>query len=29
LLFVLIGGATFVVKLIEPDVRRYLEMSRM
>ncbi|WP_442792247.1 DUF6893 family small protein [Amycolatopsis sp. NBC_01307] len=29
LLLVLIGGATVVVKLVEPDVRRYLEMSRM
>jgi hypothetical protein len=29
LLLVLLGGATWVVKLVEPDIRRYLEMSRM
>ena len=29
LLLVLVGGATWVAKQIEPDVRRYLEMSRM
>jgi hypothetical protein len=29
LLLVLLGGATVVVKLVGPDVRRYLEMSRM
>jgi hypothetical protein len=29
ILLVLIGGATWVAKRIEPDVRRYLEMSRM
>jgi hypothetical protein len=29
LLLVLLGGATWVAKLVEPDVRRYLEMSRM
>lgn len=29
LLLVLIGGATWVAKQVEPDVRRYLEMRRM
>ncbi|WP_410668191.1 DUF6893 family small protein [Amycolatopsis sp. cmx-4-68] len=26
---VLLGGVTWLVKRVEPDVRRYLEMSRM
>ena len=29
LLLVLIGGATWVAKQVEPDVRRYLEMRQM
>jgi hypothetical protein len=29
LMLLLAGAATYVVKLIEPDVKRYLEMSRM
>jgi hypothetical protein len=28
-LLFLAGAATYVVKTIEPDVKRYLEMSRM
>ncbi len=29
LLLVLLGGATWVARKVEPDVKRYLEMSRM
>ena len=29
LLLVLVGGAAWFARLVEPDVRRYLEMSRM
>jgi hypothetical protein len=29
ILLCLAGAATYVVKLVEPDVKRYLEMSRM
>ncbi|WP_414640343.1 DUF6893 family small protein [Amycolatopsis sp.] len=29
LLVFLAGAVVYVVKLIEPDVKRYLEMSRM
>jgi hypothetical protein len=29
ILLCIAGVATYVVKLIEPDVKRYLEMSRM
>jgi hypothetical protein len=29
LLLFLAGATAYVVKLIEPDVKRYLEMSRM
>jgi hypothetical protein len=28
-LVVLLGGATWLAKQFEPDIRRYLEMSRM
>ncbi|WP_414711183.1 DUF6893 family small protein [Pseudonocardia sp.] len=28
-LLFLAGAATYVVKVIEPDVKRYIEMSRM
>ena len=28
-LLALIGGATWVAKQVEPDIKRYLEMSRM
>jgi hypothetical protein len=29
LLLCLVGAAGYVAKLVEPDVKRYLEMSRM
>ena len=29
LMVLLVGGAAWVARLVEPDVRRYLEMSRM
>ncbi|MFJ9784269.1 DUF6893 family small protein [Amycolatopsis sp. NPDC101161] len=28
-LAVLLGGVTWLAKQVEPDIRRYLEMSRM
>jgi hypothetical protein len=29
MLILLVGGAAWFARLVEPDVRRYLEMSRM